>query len=247
MRMTRWIGKSILSSGKSEATLTIDGAPVPVLIRRYVRARGYRLRYDAGHNRLLLSVPARGGLKAALSWAQAQEAWVRAQMSKAPDALILTAGAVLPVEGVERHIHWDRAFPRTPRLLADRMQVGGPEDQVGARVLRWLRTHALTTLTRETLEIAAREDLRVASIRVGDPRSRWGSCTTDGAIRYSWRLILAPAEVRLATVAHEVAHLLHMDHSPAFHAAHARLLRADPAPARHWLRLHGAGLHRIKG
>ncbi|MGE4430019.1 MAG: M48 family metallopeptidase [Sphingobium sp.] len=234
-----------MSSGKSEATLIVDGAPVPVLIRRYARARGYRLRYDAGNRRLLLSVPARGGLKAALSWAQTQEAWVRTQMSKAPDRVMLKPGALVPVEGVERRIHWDRSLPRTPRLLADRIEVGGPEDQVGARVLRWLRAHALATLTRETLEIAAREDLRVTSIRTGDPRSRWGSCTTGGAIRYSWRLILAPPEVRLATVAHEVAHLLHMDHSPAFHAAHARLLGTDPAPARQWLRAHGAGLHRI--
>ncbi|OYW88469.1 MAG: metal-dependent hydrolase [Sphingobium sp. 32-64-5] len=234
-----------MSSGKSEATLTIDGAPVPVLIRRYVRARGYRLRYDAGNRRLLLSVPARGALKPALFWAQTQEEWVRAQMRKAPDALLLKPGAVVPVEGVERRIHWDRSFPRLPRLTGDAVQVGGPEDQVGARVLRWLRAHALATLTRETQEIAARENLRVTSIRTGDPRSRWGSCTVDGAIRYSWRLILAPPEVRRATVAHEVAHLLHMDHSPAFHAAHARLLGQDPAPARHWLRTHGTALHRI--
>lgn len=244
--MSRWIGKSILSSAKSEAFLTVDGAPVPVLVRRYAQARGYRLRYDPTHGRLLLSVPARGGLKAALSWAQTQEGWVRGQIGKAPDLLFLQPGALVPVEGVERLVRWDRAFARTPRLDGGELRVGGPEEQVGPRLLRWLRAHALDVLTRETLAIAAREALRVASVKIGDPRSRWGSCATDGTIRYSWRLILAPPEVRLATVAHEVAHLLHMDHSPAFHAAHARLLGSDPAPARRWLRAHGAALHRVR-
>ena len=246
MRMTGSIGKSILSSMKSDAALLVDGEAIPVLVRRYAQARGYRLRYDPAQRQLLLSVPARGGLKAALSWAQSQEGWVRTQIGKAPDLLIMGPGALVPVEGVERLICWDRAFPRTPILEGGELRLGGPEEQVGARLSRWLRTHALSVLTRETGEIAAREGLRIASVKIGDPRSRWGSCTSEGAIRYSWRLILAPPEVRLATVAHEVAHLLHMDHSPAFHAAHRRLLGADPAPARRWLRAHGAGLHRIR-
>ena len=82
-------------------------------------------------------------------------------------------------------------------------------------------------------------------IGVGDARSRWGSCSTGGDIRYSWRLILAPPEVRRATVAHEVAHRLHMNHGPDFHAAVAHLFGRDPAPERRWLREHGAALHAI--
>lgn len=234
-----------MSSARSESSLVVDGETIPLLVRRYARSRGYRLRYDGANRRLLLSLPARGGLRAALSWAQSQEGWVRTQIGKAPDRLPLAPGALVPVEGKERLIRWDRAFPRTPILAEAELSLGGPEEQVGPRLLRWLRAHALDTLSRETLMIAAREGLRVSSVRIGDPRSRWGSCTSDGAIRYSWRLILAPPEVRLATVAHEVAHLLHMDHSPAFHAAHARLLGQDPTPARHWLRAHGAALHRV--
>ena len=236
-----------MSSGKSDASLLIGGVPVPILIRRYARARGYRLRYDTVHGRLLLSMPARGGARAALAWVQSQESWVRGQMAAVPAMTMLAPGATLPVEGVDRVIQWDRAHARAPVLAETALRVGGPEEQVGARVLRWLRAHALTTLSRETHDIAAREALPVTSVRIGDPRSRWGSCSADGAIRYSWRLILAPPHVRLATVAHEVAHLLHMDHSRAFHAAHARLLGTDPAPARAWLRAHGAALHRIRG
>ena len=87
--------------------------------------------------------------------------------------------------------------------------------------------------------------MRVERVGVGDPLSRWGSCSSSGAIRYSWRLILAPDFVRRATVAHEVAHRVHMNHGPAFHALVETLFEADPKPARLWLRREGARLHRF--
>jgi predicted metal-dependent hydrolase len=88
-------------------------------------------------------------------------------------------------------------------------------------------------------------DAAPGRVGIGDPVSRWGSCSGSGTIRYSWRLILAPDFVRRATVAHEVAHLVHLDHGPDFHALVTRLLAEDPRPARTWLRRHGAALHRV--
>jgi len=87
--------------------------------------------------------------------------------------------------------------------------------------------------------------VKVSKVGVGDPVSRWGSCSASGTIRYSWRLVLAPDFVRRATVAHEVAHRVHLNHGRDFHALVATLLGADPAPARAWLRREGAGLHRF--
>ena len=95
-------------------------------------------------------------------------------------------------------------------------------------------------------EIAAHAGLRVGRIGIGDPRSRWGSCTHDGDLRYSWRLILAPDHVRRATVAHEVAHLRHMDHGADFHALVDELHDGDVGAARAWLRREGRGLHRYR-
>jgi hypothetical protein len=111
--------------------------------------------------------------------------------------------------------------------------------------LRWLKVRARTVLQVETLDYARKANVSVARVGVGDPRSRWGSCSSSGAIRYSWRLILAPEWVRRATVAHEVAHRVHMNHGADFHALVERLFEADPKPARLWLRQHGAALHRI--
>ena len=122
---------------------------------------------------------------------------------------------------------------------------GGPLEGLDRRLLRWLKSHARDLLDRETREFAARAGVMASRVAVGDPVSRWGSCSSKGAIRYSWRLILAPEFVRRATVAHEVAHLVHLNHGPDFHALVERLLGADPKPARAWLRREGAALHRI--
>lgn len=225
--------------------LDIAGQELPIIVRRNAQAKGYRLRYDAARAELRLTMPERGRLRAALDWAATQQGWVLAQMEAAPECVRLIPGARVPVEGVERVIVWDRTAPRAPLLEAGRIVLGGPEETVPARLIRWLKARALDRLRAETFDMAEGAGLTVASVSVGDPRGRWGSCASSGAIRYSWRLILAPADVRRAIVAHEVAHRLHMDHSPAFHAAHRDLLGEDPASARHWLRAHGRALHQI--
>jgi predicted metal-dependent hydrolase len=131
------------------------------------------------------------------------------------------------------------------RIEPERVVTGGPGEMVEGRLLRWLKRHALEILTAETKEFAQKAGVTVDRVGVGDPRSRWGSCSSSGAIRYSWRLILAPDWVRRATVAHEVAHRVHMNHGAAFHALVEQLLGTDPAPARAWLRREGASIHRI--
>ncbi|WP_373562045.1 M48 family metallopeptidase [Sphingobium sp. IP1] len=242
----RAIGNIILSTESSEAEILIDGVAMPVRVRRSARARAYKLTIDGLRGELRLSLPARANLKRALGWAQGHEDWVRAQMAVTPAVTLLGDGATFPLEGREVRICWIAGATRTIRLEGDRLILGGAAESVGARVLRWLRTRAKAVLEAETLAMAQDHGLIVASVGTGDTRSRWGSCTSSGAIRYSWRLILAPAWVRRSTVAHELAHLLHMDHSPAFHAAHARIYGEDPRPARAWLKAHGAGLHRYQ-
>lgn len=242
----RAIGNIILSTESCDAAILIDGVAMPVRVRRSARARAYKLTIDGLRGELRLSLPARANLKRALGWAQGHEDWVRAQMAVTPAVTLLGDGATFPLEGREVRICWIAGATRTIRLEGDRLILGGAGESVGARVLRWLRTRAKAVLEAETLAMAQDHGLIVASVGTGDTRSRWGSCTSTGAIRYSWRLILAPAWVRRSTVAHELAHLLHMDHSPAFHAAHARIYGEDPHRARAWLKAHGAGLHRYQ-
>jgi predicted metal-dependent hydrolase len=204
-----------------------------------------RLRVDRRTGAVMLTVPRRVSERKALAWAAGHADWIQAQLDKVAPPEPLLPGSAVPLHGVPHLVEWNAAWPRTVRVEEGRLLVGGPAENVEARILRWLKRHAAETLSRETREYADKAGVVVSRVGVGDPVSRWGSCSSAGAIRYSWRLILAPDWVRRATVAHEVAHRVHMNHGPAFHALVERLLGADPKPARSWLRTDGPLLHRF--
>lgn len=210
---------------------------------RHPRARSWRLSLDPITGRARLTVPKRAALKPALAWAQRKAAWLDGQRALLPSARPFFIGAVLPVADEFLTIARDEGRRRVVIRSGDQLFVAGPEETIGRRVEAWLRRTALDLLSAHTMTFASKANVRVEQVAVGDPRGRWGSCASSGVIRYSWRLLLAPGWVRRATVAHEVAHRVHMNHGPAFHALVAELLDDDPAPARRWLREHGAQLH----
>jgi hypothetical protein len=222
--------------GGRSATLTIKESP---------RAKVMRLRVDHRTGTVLLTLPRRASRRRALEWVAGQRGWIEETLAKMPVRQPLGPGAVLPFRGEEVAVDWAPGRPRTVKREEGRIVAGGPEENLEARLLRWLRREALDLLAAETAEFAEKAGVKVDRVSVGDPVSRWGSCSSAGAIRYSWRLILAPDFVRRATVAHEVAHRVHMNHSPRFHALVEALLGADPRPARLWLRRSGLLLHRI--
>ena len=221
----------------------LDG--LPLVIRVNPRARRLRLKVDSRSRTLLLTVPPRMSRRRALAWAAEHRDWAERALAALPGATPIAPGATIPLEGVPHLIDWSAGRPRGVEAADGRLLAGGPIDGLRGRVLRWLKARALERLAADTREYAAKAGVMAARVAVGDPVSRWGSCASSGAIRYSWRLILAPEYVRRATVAHEVAHLVHMNHGPAFHALVAELFGADPAPARAWLRREGASLHRV--
>lgn len=210
---------------------------------RHPTARRVRLSLDPATGRAKLVVPKRAALKAALAWADGKAAWLAAQRARLPTARPFATGTVLTVADEPLAIDWCEGRRCSVAKIDGRLSLEGPADTVARRIEAWLRREALALLDAETRAFAAKAGVTVARVAVGDPRSRWGSCASTGVIRYSWRLILAPGWVRRATVAHEVAHRVHMNHGPAFHALVADLLEVDPAPARAWLRAHGAALH----
>ena len=224
--------------------LQLGGAPLTLKPNK--RARRLRLRVDARSRSLTLTVPPGVSRRRALEWAAGHADWAAQSIGAIADAVAIAPGVALPLFGEPHRVEWVGGGRRIVRSEGN-LAVGGPAEGLEGRVLRWLRAEALALLTRETQEFAAKAGVTVPSVAVGDPRSRWGSCASDGRIRYSWRLIMAPDFVRQATVAHEVAHRIHMDHSPRFHALVRELLGADPAPARMWLRREGSALHRIGG
>ena len=135
--------------------------------------------------------------------------------------------------------HAGRGILRT----GDTLEVGGPAHTIGPRAAAWLREQARAACVAGVERHAAALGLRPGRISLRDPRSRWGSCTAGGDLMFSWRLVMAPVAVLDYVVAHEVAHLAELNHSPRFWAVVQRLC-PGMAPQRAWLRRHGAGLHR---
>lgn len=227
--------------------LIIAGRCVPVVCTRRTSQRAVRLRASAVAGRIEISLPARGGDEIGAALLKSHHAWLETQVARWPRALPLVPGAIFPLDGEPVRIDWHDAHQRTPVLADGVLQLGGPLPLLPGRVERWLKARALADLESATRDFAARLGRKVARVSVGDTTSRWGSCAgalrPEGArIAYSWRLIMAPAWVRQSLAAHEAAHLVHQDHSPAFHALNRQL---DPhaAEARRWLARHGPALH----
>ena len=217
----------------------------PLTLKVSPRAKVMRLRVDQRTGAVLLTVPRRCSQRRALDWAALQRPWIERALAEVSPGVAIAPGAAVPFEGEPHLVDWAPGRPRRVEARDGRLICGGSVESLEPRILRWLKARAREVLAEETHACAGRAGRNVARVAVGDPLSRWGSCSASGTIRYSWRLILAPPFVRRATVAHEVAHLVHMNHGPAFHALAAELLGEDPRPARLWLRRQGAGLHRI--
>lgn len=215
----------------------------PPEVVRNARARRARLSVDSATGRVRLVLPPRASLKTALAWAAGKADWIAEQRARLPQALPFEPGSVFPFGDGTLTIAWEETASR--RIVRDGnvLRCGGPRDGLSRRIALWLHREALRVLSEETAEFAARAGVSVTKVAVGDPKTRWGSCASSGTIRYSWRLILMPAFVRRSTVAHEVAHRLHMNHGPHFHRAVAQLDESDPARSHAWLRANGAALH----
>lgn len=232
------------SSALSESALEA-GLPVPIDVRPLKSARRFRLRFDDVSGRLKLTCPARTCRRAALAWAADQRHWIEAQIARAEPAEPFEPGATIPIEGEEVRLEWAANAPRTPRLAEGRLQCGGPLEGLARGVEAYLKRKALETMSAEVAHYAGLAGVSVAGVSVGDPASRWGSCSSTRRIRLSWRLILAPPNVRRFVVVHEVAHLVHLNHGPDFKALEARLFGSGVAEARSALRRAGPRLRRI--
>jgi predicted metal-dependent hydrolase len=232
------------STGRSEAALEA-ALPVPIKIRALRTAKRLRLRFDEANGVLKLTCPGRTSRRSALKWALDQREWIEAQVARVEPALPLEPNAIIPLEGEPVRIVWDPAAPRSPSLVDAELRCGGPETGLARRIELFLKRRALDAMSGEASDYAVAAGVMPSSVSVGDAGSRWGSCSSHGRIRLSWRLILAPPAVRRYVVAHEVAHLVHLDHSAKFKALEARLYGPGVADAKAALRRLGPQLRRV--
>lgn len=226
--------------------VTVDGRGIRVAIKRNARAKRYGLRVPTTGGDPVLTIPPGGRFSEALSFAERHKGWIISRLERLPERIAFEPGAVVPVRGVDHVLHhvagkrgtvWSELIDGVPHLC-----VAGDAAHVARRVSDYLKREAKKDLTAAVALHAGRLGVKPAAMTIKDTKSRWGSCSAQGALAFSWRVILAPPTVLDYLAAHEVAHLREMNHSARFW----RLVR-ETCPgseaARHWLKHHGARLH----
>ena len=221
----------------------VRGALVAVAFKRSARARRVSLRVDPAQG-VVITLPARASRRAGLALLHAHEDWVNERLEALPQALALKPGAIVPVHGLPHEIVHLPTGRGGAWVEAEKIFVTGEAEFLSRRVADCLKRLARQRLTAMAAETAQRAALRPRAVRIKDTRSRWGSCAPDGTLAFCWRLICAPEFVQDYVVAHEVAHLKHMNHGKLFWQLTDELT-PHSAAATAWLASHGAGLLRI--
>ena len=219
-----------------------------IALKRVSTSRRFTLRVRAATRDVLLTMPSRSTLKSAREFAERHAAWIGVRLARLPPPIAFVEAATTPLRGVEhtivhrpgeRGVVWTEIGANGPLLC-----VSGDKPHIARRVIDYLKREARKDIEAAVDRHATRLGVEPRRITLRDTVSRWGSCSSTGALNFSWRLILAPPEILDYLAAHEVAHIVHMNHSPMFWKLTRRLF-PETERAEAWLKTHGANLHRF--
>ncbi len=228
---------------RTPETVTIAGTALGLTVRRHATARRMSLRYRPLTHDILLTLPKRAALKAGLEFLHSREGWLHRQIAKHTERYPLVPGAVIPVLGKEYTLRQDAALRGLVRSQGAEIHVPGDPAFFTRRVKDWLKKQLLAEIQTLAHANAAQLGASIRSISLRDATSRWGSCSAQGDLMFSWRMVFAPHEVLTYLVAHEAAHLREMNHSPRFWALVEQLYPGYRTPQR-WLKREGERLYR---
>jgi predicted metal-dependent hydrolase len=223
--------------------IEIGGERVPIVLKRMRNARRLTLRLAPDGSEVRITLPAWAEGREALAFAHSRSGWLTEQMARLPKRAAPEPGGEVRYRGRVLRLAWDARAPRRPVVEADSLRLGGPQTGLEARLKRWMEGEALRLAEADMRDYCAAAGLDPVPMGLTRAQRRWGSCSDKNRIRINWRLVQAPDFVRRSVVAHEVAHLVHFDHSPAFHTLLARLYEGEIADADRWLKDHGRSLY----
>lgn len=222
-------------------SFVIGDPPITVEIRRHHAARRLVLRLGRGALRPVATAPPSLPAARVRAFALEHEGWLRRQLERAPPPAPVGPGVALPFRGREVVVTHRPGGPT--RVEDGRLFVSGPPEAAGARAAAFLKLAAREDCVAAAERYAARLGRPVARVTLRDTRARWGSCNDRGELMFSWRLAMAPPEVLAYVAAHEVAHLVELNHSDRFWRV-VRDLYGPWEARRGWLREHGQALMR---
>lgn len=223
--------------------IDLGGQRVPIVLKRLRSARRLTLRLAPDGSEVRITLPAWAEGREAIAFAHARTQWLADQLAKLPKRAAPMPGGEVRYRGHILQLQWDARASRRPAIEGDALRIGGPENGLEARLKRWLESEALGLAEADMRDYCAAAGLNPVPIGLTRAQRRWGSCSDMNRIRINWRLVQAPDFVRRSVVAHEVAHLVHFDHSSAFHTLLAQIFEGEIAAADCWLKEHGRRLY----
>ncbi len=231
------------SAPPGDVTVEIAGRELPVAVRVNARARRISLRPDPETGGARLTLPRGVPLEDGLDFVRSKAGWLENRLGHLPPRVPFASGAVVPYLGEDHRIVHRPDARRGVWRAEGAIHVSGEAEFLPRRLTEWFRAEARREIVPRAQKLAQATGRRVDRVSIRDTRSRWASCSTRGALNFSWRLVMAPEPVLAYVVAHEVAHLVEMNHGPEFWALVAEI---DPnhEAARRWLKRHGNVLHR---
>lgn len=237
----------LLRRDTQEPQVEVAGRMLPVVLRRNAQARRMTMRLAPDGSEVRITLPRWGRSAEALEFANKRKGWIAGQLAAVPEPIVFGTESTLPYRGDALPVRHDPAASRRVKLLEGEVHLGGPAESLAPRLKRWLEGEARALLEEDLAFYCTRADRPLQRLMLSNAQRRWGSCARDGTIRINWRLIMAPDMVRRSVVAHEVAHLVHFDHSPDFHALLGEIYEHDIRAANRWLKRNGRQLYALLG
>jgi hypothetical protein len=236
--------KSTPAPTETRMTVPLNDRDTEVVLRRHPRARRLKLQIDGKSGLPVLTLPPGVSEAEGLAFLNRNAGWTQKRIETLPDKVDFAPGVIIPFRGQDLSIDHRPDARGAVTLQGDRLIVSGGAEHLSRRVTDFFKKEAKAAIKPLAGQFAAQVDRKPSRITIRDQRTRWGSCASNGDLSFSWRLILAPPHILDYVVAHEVAHLVHMNHSQAFWNTVA-LIYPDHDSARDWLGTHGTRLHRI--
>lgn len=229
--------------------LSVNGRALPLTVREHARATRITLRIEPGGHTLRLTVPVGLPGHEIDAFLSRHHAWLMTRLARLPREAEMVEGALVPLRGVDHRIVLTGKLRGLVQIGATgdepALLVPGSPDHAARKIADFLKREARRDLEELVAGHARTVERKVRSISFRDTKSRWGSCTSDGNLSFSWRIVMAPPLVVDYLAAHEVAHLVEMNHGPGFWAL-CRKLCPKTDEAKRWLKHHGSALQALK-
>jgi predicted metal-dependent hydrolase len=228
--------------------INTETGPVSVKQRINNQAKKLILRIDIKTGEPIVTVPKGISQKQVVQFVTKHRDWIYDQYTKTLQSHIGN-GDIALLQGHQHRLIYTGTPPRVITLTDQNhektISVGGPEDQAGKRLEKWFKQEARAKLNEACDHYSKLLGVEYNKVSIGDMKSRWGSCSSQKILRFNWRLIMAPPEILQYVAAHEVCHLLEMNHSDRFWS-HVNSCMPDYYSHRKWLRTSGQDLMSVK-